>query len=202
MRRIAWLSAVFLLPHVAAAHTLTPGIGDFYAGAFNLIAGPVDVLVWLSIAGIAALHDQRSAGWVAETFATGLLTGLSIARIRQLNAPPELLDAAILLSAGALMAVGHRLPGMALPGLALLIGIGRGWHYGADTLARPGLAALAGGLTLAGYVLVACSVAVLLWFNHSDIGIPQRGWRIVALRAFGSWISAVGILWGGFTMRH
>jgi hydrogenase/urease accessory protein HupE len=202
MRRLVWLVAGLLLPGVAAAHNLAPGIGDFYAGAFNLVGGPVDVLVWVSLAGLAGLHAQRPAGWAAETFAAGLLGGLLAARWWQANARPELADAAVLLVAGGLLAAGRRLPGPLLLGLVAVIGAMRGWHYGADTLARPDVLALCGGLALAGYVLVACAVAVVLWFRRNEHGSATRTWRMVALRAAGSWISAIAILSGGFAMRH
>jgi urease accessory protein len=202
MRGLGWLAAGLLLPGIAVAHNLAPGIGDFYAGGFNLAGGPVDVLVWIALAGVAGLHDQRPAGWVAETFAAGLLAGLLAERAMLAAAPPRLADAAVLLSAGGLMAAGRRLPGSVLLGLAALIGVLRGWHYGADTLARADLLALAGGLVLAGYVLVACSLAVVLWFRSNEDRSATRGWRVVALRALGSWISAIAILSGGFAMRH
>lgn len=202
MRGLLWLATWLLLPRIAAAHNLSPGIGDFYAGAFNLVGGPVDVLVWVSLAGLAGLHAQRPAGWMAETFATGLIVGLASARTMRAGVPPEFADAAVLLAAGGLLAIGRRLPGMLLLGLVALIGVMRGWHYGADTMARPDLLALAGGLGLAGYVLVACSLAVVLWFS-GDTGRPAAGtWRMVTLRALGSWISAIAILSGGFAMRH
>lgn len=202
MRGLVWLVGGLLLPAVAEAHNLSPGIGDFYAGAFNLVGGPVDVLVWVSLAGLAGLHPRRPAGWVAETFAAGLLGGLLAGRSWVANAPPELADAAVLLAAGGLMAAGRRLPVPLLLGLVAVIGAMRGWHYGADTLERPGLLALGGGLVLAGYVLVACAVAVVLWFQSNEDGTAARTWRVVALRAAGSWISAIAILSGGFAMRH
>lgn len=201
MRGLLWLPVGLLLPRIAAAHNLSPGIGDFYAGAFNLIGGPVDVLVWVSLAGLAGLHAQRPAGWMAEIFASGLLVGLLAARTSHAGAPPELVDAAVLLAVGGLLAIGRRLPGMLLLGLVALIGVQRGWHYGADTMARPDLLALAGGLGLAGYGLVACSLAVALWFSGNTGRSAAGNWRVVTLRALGSWISAIAILSGGFAMR-
>jgi hypothetical protein len=51
-------------------------------------------------------------------------------------------------------------------------------------------------------VLVACSLAAVLWFRNNDDGSVRGGWRVVTLRALGSWISAIVILSGGFVMRH
>lgn len=197
MRAPAWLAAGILLPQAAQAHGLSPGISDFYAGAFNLIAGPIDMLVWLSVAVLAGLHGQTRAGWVPEVFAAGLLAGLLGARATGAAVPPDLADAAALLTAGLLTAAGRPLPAGALYVLAGGIGAARGWHYGADTLARTDLPALAAGLVLAGYALLACSVAMVLWFANGS-----GGWRLISLRAAGSWIAAIAIMSGGFALRH
>jgi hypothetical protein len=201
MRRFVCVAALLGLPRVAVAHAILPGTSDFYAGVCELTTGPADVLVWLALAGLAGLQAQRSAGWVAETFALGLTVGLLSARWLRAEAPPELADPPILLLSGGLIAAGRGLRGKTLHGFAVLVGIVRGWHYGADTLTREDLPALAGGLVLAGYLLVACSLAVVLCLVGSETGMTHRGWRRVSLRALGSWVAAIAILWGVASTR-
>lgn len=194
---LAGVTASLLLPRIAEAHALSPGIGDFYAGAYNLVGGPVDAMLWLSVAVLAGLHRQARAGWVAEWFSAGLLAGFLAARASGLAAPPEVADAAMLLLLGGLLALGRPLPAAALYGLTAAIAAIRGWHYGADTMARADLAALAGGLGLAGYALVACGIAIAAWFAQG-----AGGWRPIAMRALGSWISAIAVLSGGLALLH
>lgn len=196
------LPMLLLLPSAALAHGAAAGVGDFYAGAFDLVGDPIDVFAWLSLAALAGLHAARIAGWTSELFAAGLLTGLLGARVSHAAAMPLLADASPLLLVGALIARGRPLPLYALYPLALAIGGVRGWHYGADTMARSDLLSLAGGLTLAGYLLVSCTLAFVLWFigNHGDR--TGRAWQVVTIRAFGSWICAVALMVAGFSLRH
>ena len=191
----------------ASAHALSPGIGDFYVGAYQLIGGSLDIAVWVSVALLAARHRQELAGWGAELFASGLLAGFVLVRIRGSAMPPELLDAAILLCTGSLLALGRPLPSGALVALVCMIGALRGWQYGAETMIRQDLVALAGGLVLAGYTLVACMIGVASWFSQGTGGWAgtaggKNGWRLIALRAVGSWMSAVAILIGGVALRR
>lgn len=196
MRAFLLFVWVALLPRAAAAHSLVPGVGGLYAGALSLVAGPVDVLAWAALAVLAALHAPRPAGWVAELFAGGLLAGGLGAFGLQAGPPPVPGDAAVLLALGGLLALGRELPAALLYGLAVAAGAERGWHYGADMVGRTDVAALAAGLALAGYALVACGLAVALCF----VAGPGE-WRRIALRALGSWVSAVAILWGGVALR-
>ena len=55
------------------------------------------------------------------------------------------------------------------------------------------------GLAGAGYAAITLTIAFAFAFRGTDAG-TSRGWRRIAIRAFGSWIAAIGIMMGGFAL--
>lgn len=198
MRMPFWtLTLAFMWPRVVWAHGLSPEAGDFYAAAQSLLTGPEDILTWLALGLFAGLHAMRRAGWSAECFAAGLAFGLLAARAGWLPAARPGIDLVAPLVCGVLLALAVRLPALALWGLAAASGLVRGWHTGMDTLARPDGLALASGLGLAGYLSLLCAVAATGWFLGGG-----AGWRLIAVRAAGSWIAAIALMTGGLAVRR
>lgn len=198
MRKTVWALTVALVwPGVAAAHGLSPEAGDFYAAAQSLLTGPEDILTWLALGLFAGLHTMRRAGWSAECFAAGLACGLLAARAGWLPAVRPGIDLIAPLVCGMLLALAVRLPALALWAIAVASGLVRGWHTGMDTVARPDGLDLASGLGLAGYLAVLCSVAATGWFLGGG-----AAWRLIAVRAAGSWIAAIAVMTGGLAVRR
>jgi len=57
----------------------------------------------------------------------------------------------------------------------------------------------AAGLASAGYAAITLAMAVTLAFRGTDAD-PSIAWRGIAIRAFGSWIAAIGLMMGGFAL--
>ena len=195
--RFALLLLAALSPRAAAAHGVSPGVGDFLAGVLGLLTSPADVLSWLALGLFAGMHAPRPAGWCAELFASGLVLGLAGARAGLLPPAHALIDLTPFSVCGVLMATAQRLPALPLLMLAGAAGIIRGWHNGGDTLTRPDIVALAAGLALTGYGAVVSVAAATGWFLRGT-----AAWRLVALRAAGSWITAIAVILGGFALRR
>jgi len=54
----------------------------------------------------------------------------------------------------------------------------------------------AAGLARAGYTVITLAVALTLAFRRAEAG-PLPAWQGIAIRAFGGWIAAVGLMMAG-----
>jgi hypothetical protein len=57
----------------------------------------------------------------------------------------------------------------------------------------------AAGLAGAGYAAITLTMALTVAFRGTDAG-SSIAWRGIAIRAFGSWIAAIGVMMGGFAL--
>jgi hypothetical protein len=57
----------------------------------------------------------------------------------------------------------------------------------------------AAGLAGAGYAAITLTMALTVAFRGTDAG-TAIAWRGIAIRAFGSWIAAIGVMMGGFAL--
>jgi hydrogenase/urease accessory protein HupE len=188
---LAWL----LSPVAAHAHGVSPAISGFYAGGLTVLAGPEDLLQWVALCAFAALHPPARAGWTAEALTAGLLAGFCAGAAGAVSSVPAWVGEAGLLAVGALLVAGVRAPFAALLGLAFGIGALRGLHDGLDAEARPDKLALAAGIGITAYLLMTVGVSTLVWLQPRIA--PAR---VVAFRAFGSWVVAVALMLGAFDL--
>ncbi len=184
-----------LVPAGAAAHGLSPAISGFYAGGLMVLVGPDDVLQWIALCALAATYEPNRAGWVAEALAAGLLGGFALGGLNLVGSFPAWVSGAELLVIGALLSAGIRLPFTALTGLAATIGLLRGAHDGLDAVARPDKLALAAGIGITAYLVMAIGISVLVWLLPRIASI-----RTVAVRAFGSWVVAIALMLEAFAL--
>jgi hydrogenase/urease accessory protein HupE len=187
MKRSLLCLVPLLLPAVAHAHGISPAIKGFYAGGMMVLNGPEDLLQWIALSAFAAIHPPEQAGWVAEALVAGLAAGgLSL-----IGSVPLWANAAVLLTIGTLLVVGARMPFAALGGLAAGIGLLHGAHAGADMAILPDKLAIAAGVGITAYVFMVVCLATLVWLSRRIEPL-----RVVAFRAFGSWVVAIALMLG------
>ena len=194
---MAWLALglAVLTPAEAAAHGLSPAISGFYAGGLMVLVSPDDVLQWIALCAFAATYEPNQAGWAAEALAAGLLAGFALGGLHWIGSYPAWVSGAELLVTGALLSAGVRVPFTALTGLAVTIGLLRGAHDGMDAVARSDKLALAAGIGITAYLVMAIGISVLVWLLPRIAAI-----RTVAVRAFGSWIVAIALMLEAFAL--
>jgi hydrogenase/urease accessory protein HupE len=191
MKRGLFCLVPLLLPAVAHAHGISPAIKGFYAGGMMVLNGPEDLLQWIALSAFAAIHPAKQAGWVAEALVAGLAAGcLGLA-----GSVPLWANAAVLLTVGTLLIAGVCLPFAALGGLAAGIGLLHGAHAGAEIVTLPDKPAIAAGVGITAYVFMVVCVATLVWLSRR-INLL----RVVAFRAFGSWVIAIALMLGAFKL--
>lgn len=188
-----------LLPGTAQAHIIASRLGDFYAGAVHPLTGLEDVILWATLGLLAATQPARDARWVVLAFPAGLLVGFVAGLQAGVPAGP-VVDAALMVALGALLAAAARVPGPALFALTAALGAWRGAANAAGVSPETNTVLFGAGLVLAGYAAITLVSAVVLAF-HQPSRQPGQGWRAVTVRAAGSWVAAIGLMVGGFALR-
>jgi hydrogenase/urease accessory protein HupE len=191
MKRGLLCLVALLLPAAAHAHGISPAIKGFYAGGMMVLNGPEDLLQWVALSAFAAIHPPKQAGWVAEA----LVAGLAVGGLGLVGSVPLWANAAVLLTVGTLLVAGACMPFAALGGLAAGIGLLHGAHAGADMVTLPDKLAIAAGVGITAYVFMVVCLATLVWLSRRIEPL-----RVVAFRAFGSWVVAIALMLGAFKL--
>ena len=191
MRWMPWLLAG--LPGLAYAHLDTTGLGPVYDGVSHLLLSPDDLVPVLAMAALAGLNGpaagRRTLFALTIAWLAGGLAGWALGR----PAIPGAATIASFLALGVLVALDRRLSPIVLSSIAAALGLLHGWLNGTG-IAGAGREALAlVGIGSAVFVIVALAAAWALVVAH--------GWPRIAVRVFGSWVAAVGLLMLGWSLR-
>jgi urease accessory protein len=197
-RRRAWCgvlvagSALLLWPWRAEAHLVTTGLGPVYDGIGHLLVTLEDLLPVLALALFAGLRGASAGRCVLCVLPLAWLVGGSVGLLTPwLPALPS--PALSFLILGTLVATDLRLPPMAVMALALGLGLVHGCLNGV-AMQQAGAGALGLlGILAALFVLVALVAAYVVSL--------KRPWTRIVVRVAGSWITAVGLLMLGWSLR-
>ena len=176
------------------AHLVETGFGGFYDGVAHVALTAADLLVVLALALLAGQRGTQAARWSlfalpAAWFVAGMAGAMQ-------GNPATTLPVLTTLSfgvAGALAALGARLPPAAVAAYAAVAGGAHGYVNGA-TLAPGG----AGVLALAG---AAAAVFCVLALTSAQVAVLRPGWTRIAVRVAGSWLGAAALLMLGWQAR-
>lgn len=188
---IAALSAAVLavLPHPALAHLVSARFGDFYGGMLHPLLSLESLLPWIALGFLAGMQDVRAGRWMLLAFplaiALGAAGSLWDAGIDEPVTAANLLSFVLI---GGLVVLGQPIPSAILLFLGALLGLAQGWENGLAINADTNVGLFITGVTVAGYIavtLVTAATATLL---------RRTDWARIAVRAAGSWITAIGLL--------
>jgi len=195
MKRVLCVLAFAAACRPAEAHIVASRLGDFYAGALHPLTGLEDALLWVVLGVLAGTQNVARARWLVVLFPAGLLAGFAAGTaFGALDI--AVADAGFMVLLGGLLAGAVRLPGPALGALAVLLGVMRGVANAAGAAADTNLPLFAAGLALAGYAAITLMTAGTEAFRDNALG-----WRMITLRAAGSWVAAIGLMAGGYALR-
>jgi urease accessory protein len=90
-----------------------------------------------------------------------------------------------------------RMPTALLCAIAFGLAVMRGAANAGDLGPETNRLLFAAGLACAGYAAITLAMALTLAFRRPDAG-PSVAWRGIAIRAFGGWIAAIGLMMVGF----
>ena len=183
-------------PASAEAHLINTTLGDFYGGMLHPLSGVEDVVPWFALAILAAIQGPLTARWLLLAFPLGLIVGALLSVVAPALPIPPALSIAVIAVTGLAVAAAIRLPFAAFIGLGTLIALLHGYHNGQAMTQDTDRLLFICGIAAVGYVFVTLITAVATWFRQGG-----GEWRLIALRASGSWVAAVGIMAIGLQLR-
>ncbi|WP_036258731.1 HupE/UreJ family protein [Methylocapsa aurea] len=189
VRRLAATFALVGAPANAHAHLVNTRLGDFYGGMLHPLTGFQDPLPWLALAILAALQGPRRARWLLVAFPVGLLVGGGLSLIAPGVSFIPLLDVALIALIGMAVAAAVVMPLPAVIGLGVVIGLAHGYQNGQAMTESTDHLLFISGVTAIGYASITMATACATAFLQGS-----GSWRLLALRASGSWVAAVGIM--------
>lgn len=189
-----WTMAFGLLsPSLAQAHLVSVRFGEFYSGLLHPVTALPHVVPWLALGLLGGLQSASTSRWVLVAFplavGSGVLAGGSWA-------PQDWIAAINLLSfvvLGLLVVAAIPLRKIGFVLVAVIFGITHGFANGNADLTGADQSLYMGGVMTAAYILVALVTAATYALTN------RLSWGRTAARAAGSWIVAIGIIFGGFT---
>lgn len=186
------IALALLVPATAAqAHLVSTRFGDFYGGMLHPVSALEHVFPWLALGLLAGLQEPQRGRWMLLLFPLGLLGGMGLAWLSPslgLMAGVNMLSFVVL---GGLVALAWPLPLSVLGGLGILFGTSHGYGNGLAITAETNAALFVAGVASAGYVIITLVTTVTVMLSQ------KQTWIMIAFRAAGSWIAAIGILWVG-----
>lgn len=195
-KKYSWFylsTLLLLLPQSAMAHLVSTRFGEFYSGVLHPLSTLTHLLPWLAVGLVSGLQCQSTARKVLLYFPLSVSLGVLLG---SWFSPLPITDALNLLSFSmallAVLTINLR-PGIFIS-LLVLFGLSHGYANGVTDLRGSDLLLYVGGVTVAAYFLLALITAITYVLAN---GQP---WGKVAVRAVGSWIVAIGLLYGGFTL--
>jgi urease accessory protein len=197
VRALALAAAAALAADPAAAHLVGVRFGDFYAGALHVATAVEHVAAVLALALLAALQPRSAGRWALLAGPAGLLLGALTATLGQAE---RAIDAAVVGAfalAGALAALGLRLPPAVVLGVAFGVGLTHGYANGlAAAGARIDPWLYSAGVAAAGLVAISLGAAAGRALTDAAPRVAIV-WRVV-----GSWIAAAGLVAFGLSVAR
>jgi urease accessory protein len=191
------VAVLFAQAPAAQAHIVASRLGDFYAGALHPLTDLQDIVLWLAMGVLAGSLGAARGRWLVLVFPLGLLAGLVLDRMLGVPSAGPAADAGMILMLGLLLAAAARIPTALLCAIAFGLAVMRGAANATDFAPETDRLLFAAGLAGAGYAAITLTMALTLAFRWPDAG-PSMEWRGIAIRAFGGWIAAIGLMMVGF----
>lgn len=188
------LALLCLVPGEAAAHLVSTRFGELYSGMLHPLTAPQHLVPWLALGLLAGFQDVRIARWALIAFPAAVCGGVVLADIGAALPQVDTANLVSLVILGLLVVLRVRLPLAAFLGLVGLFGLTHGFANGAPEVSGFGAFLYAVGVTLTAYLLVTLVSAA------AQALIEGHGWGQIAVRAVGSWVTAAGLIYGGFVL--
>jgi urease accessory protein len=160
-----------------------------------------DLILWLAMGVLAGSLGALKGRWLVLAFPLGLLAGLVLGRTTGFVSAGPAADAAMILVLGLLLAAAPRIPTALLCVIAFGLAVMRGAANAGDGGPDTNRLLFAAGLACVGYAAITLTMAVTLAFRRPDAGAAMA-WRGIAIRAFGGWVAAIGLMMVGFAFAN
>lgn len=185
---------VWLLPTVAHAHLVSTRFGELYSGLLHPLITLAHAVPWLGLGLLAGSQQAVVARWAPLAFPLAVGVGAWVGGLLPESTLITYVNLASFVVLGLLVVLAIKLNLWALLAVSTLCGLSHGYAN-----ATPGLTGMAGflyvlGVALAAYGVITLVAGLAFWLR------ARAGWGGTAVRAAGSWIVAIGLIFGGFSL--
>lgn len=181
------------LPNAAHAHLVSARFGEFYNGFAHPLMTLNQLLPWLALGLLAGYQDVRRARLSVVIFPLAVLIGALLSSIEALSTVAALLNSISLVLCALLVVLAFRLNFRLFCTLLIVFGLSHGIVNGEELLAGREKILFLAGLTASAYIVITLVSA-------TSQAVTQRfTWGMIAVRALGSWMVAVGLIFIAFT---
>jgi urease accessory protein len=190
----------------ADAHIVASRLGDFYAGALHPLTDLQDIVLWIAAGLLAGSMGAARGRWLVLIVPAGSLIGFYAGLSLGIASVATIVNAAMMIVLGLLIATAVRVPMAILGVLAFAMAVMRGFANVAGVAGDTNRLLFGAGLTLAAYAAITLIMAAMVSFREAkpDAAGGQAGgpaaWRGIAIRVCGSWITAIGLMIGAFAL--
>jgi urease accessory protein len=183
----------------ADAHIIAARLGDFYTGALHPFTDLQGLLLWVAMGVLAGSLGAAIGRWLVIAFPLGLLAGMLLGLEFGVVSSSPIVDAGMIVALGLPLVAKMRLSLAPMCAIALALAVVRGAVNAGDVGPETNLVLYAAGLATAGYVAITLTMALAIAFTATTADQPSA-WRDIAIRIFGSWIAAIGLMMGAFAL--
>jgi hydrogenase/urease accessory protein HupE len=193
-RILSTLLVTLFAAEPALAHSVSARFGELYSGLLHPLTTLAHLVPWLAMGLLGGFLEVRRSRWILIAFPLSVSTGVLLASVLPASVWVEGLNLASFVIVGVLVVVGRQLSFAQFATLTALFGVSHGVANGVAGLGGSGLVLYTMGVAIAAYLTITLTTAL------SHVLLERFGWGHIAVRAAGSWIVAIGLVFGGFTL--
>ena len=172
-------------PHAQAHQAAIHGT-DFTDGLMQFLTSVEFPLGTIALGLFAAQHGRDAVAWSVIALPIGLIAGAIAAPFAAMGPGVVIANLAAIAILGLAVALAVPVPAFVLPIAAFLLGIGQGF---------PNTGTMPSGALPELFLLGVVVAALLSLVGATALAWKaQTPWQRVAVRALGSWISAIGLM--------
>ncbi|MEO0574505.1 MAG: HupE/UreJ family protein [Pseudomonadota bacterium] len=188
--------AALVFPQTASAHLVSTRFGELYSGLLHPLLALEHVVPWLGLGLLAALTRNTTSRWALASFPLAVAFGAWLGSVGPVWPVLTTVNIASFVVVGVLIIANVRLGTATLLMLTIVMGLSHGYANAAPTLGGYPLVLFVLGVALSAYLIIT----LVTGFGH--LLATQQRWGVIAVRAAGSWIVAIGLVFGGFSILN
>jgi urease accessory protein len=183
---------LLFLTRTANAHLVTTGAGPFYDGTAHFFLTFEEILPVIALSLFAGLRGPRFGRWVIVVLPLCWIIGGNAAfQFHNSTSPSAIMTVLVMLLPGALLASDWNLPVKIVMAIAAFFGLLLGFLNGI-VMPHGSILEMIGSATAA-FIVAVFGAALAVALNH--------GWTRIAIRVAGSWLTALGLLALGWSLK-
>lgn len=183
-----------LWPTTASAHLVSTRFGELYGGIVHPLTTLVHLVPWLGLGLLGGLQAPATARWAPWVLPVTAGVGALLGGLLPPSPVITIINLASFLVLGGLLSLAVELAAPIFIGVTALFGLTHGYANGTADLGGTDQALYVIGVALSAHVLVT------LVSGAAQLTRKRATWGTIALRAAGSWIVAIGLVFGGFSL--